>query len=495
MTDHLQTTTLSTLPADVSVPKYDRSNTDFGIVHLGVGAFHRCHQAVYTEEVLNKVGGDWAIIGVCLRSADTRDAMASQDYLYSVASQDYQSSRYQVVGAIKHVLVAPESPSQVFEVIASLQCKVVTLTITEKGYCLDPASGLLDKAHPEIVHDLQSLDNPKTALGYLAAGLRQRFDNGMPGITLLSCDNLRHNGEKLKAALLAFSEAFNPALAQWISNTCTFPSSMVDRIVPAATDATFAAAKSALQVLDSAALRTELFSQWVIEDNFASARPPWDKAGAQFVKDVTPYEEMKLRLLNGSHSTLAYAGALSGYETVADAIGNPAYANMIQLLMQQEMTPTLPPLEGFDVVEYQQQLLKRFRNPHLHHKLHQIAVDGSQKIPQRMIPALLWQVHNNKQFNVICFAIAAWISFTWEVSKQDSNHMLSDPMAESLRTLAQQCQSDSSRYLKEVLNLDTIFPKAIQQHNEIRTCLSDWFDKITQQEVPALVNGVWGENE
>lgn len=491
MTQRLNLQVLDTLPHDVCVPIYDRADIQYGIVHLGVGAFHRCHQAIYTEAVLNRFQGDWGILGVSLRSPAVRDAMLAQDFLYSVTMNDGVDTECQVVGAIQNVLVAPESPQKVVLAIADPKCKIVTLTITEKGYCIDHASGELDVNHPDISHDIADLAQPKSAIGYIVAALQVRYQQCRPGISLLSCDNLRHNSAILRSAVLTFAQRIDASLAQWIDNQCTFPCSMVDRIVPATTDKTLAQAQHILNVADNAALRTEKFSQWVIEDKFVGERPKWDAVGAQLIDDVSPFEEMKLRMLNGSHSTLAYLGCLAGYETVAEAINNPALVALITQLMEKEMAPTLTRLDNFDLHDYQRQLIARFQNADLQHRTHQIAIDGSQKIPQRLLPALQWQVNHHQRIDVLCLAIAAWVRFTLGRDDNGNEYIVDDPMADTFKAIARETNYDDEQYLTHMLALENVFPASLLQQNKVRSRITDWFKKLTHQGVKRVLETTW----
>ena len=348
------------LPADVVLPTYDRAKLRAGIVHLGIGAFHRAHQAFYTEAVLNKLGGDWGIIGCSLRSAIVRDQLAPQDGLYTLVERSGEGEKLQLIGAVLQNLVGPENPAELVAVMAQPNIKIVSMTVTEKGYCHDPATGNLNSQHPDIQHDLKNLDQPKSAIGFLVAALNARFKAGVKSFTVLSCDNLPNNGEVLEKVVVQFAEAISKELAVWIrANTC-FPSTMIDRIVPATTDQDRQDIEARLGVRDEGVVIAEPFSQWVIEDKFSDGRPQWEEVGVLLVNDVAVFEKIKLRLLNGSHSTMAYTGYLAGFDYISEVMSEPAFVNMIKLYMAREAGETLTAPAGFDIEAYKQQLRNDF---------------------------------------------------------------------------------------------------------------------------------------
>lgn len=342
--------TLDRLPASVKSPAYDLGAVAVGIVHLGIGAFHRAHQAALTDALLAE-DPSWGICGVSLRSPDTRDALRPQDGLYTLAVKDGAGTDFSVIGSVVELLCAPEDPEAVLRRMADPATRIVSLTITEKGYCHNPATGTLDENHPDIAHDLANPACPRSAIGFIVEAISRRVRAGIAPFALLSCDNLPGNGNVLKRIVEQFAELRDPALAALVRNVAS-PSTMVDRIVPATTDADRSAVAEALGLEDAWPIMTEPFRQWVIEDDFPLGRPAWEKAGALFVDDVSAFEFMKLRLLNGSHSTLAYLGYLAGAETVADAMALPGMQALIEGLMREEVSPTLPELPGFDLPAY-----------------------------------------------------------------------------------------------------------------------------------------------
>lgn len=376
--------TLRGLPAPLQ-PPIDPAGLRVGIVHLGIGAFHRAHQAVYTEDAMAAADDDgWAICGVTQRSSDVVEQLRPQDCLYSVLQRDVHTESVRVVGSVREVLYAVDDYDALRARLADPAIRIVSLTVTEKGYRHDPASGQLRLDDAEIAADLARRP-ARTAVGQLMGGLAARRTADAGPVAVMSCDNLPANGATLRGLVMAFAERVAaPGLVEWLAANVTFPSTMVDRIVPATTPADLARAAELLGALDNGLVVTEPFRQWVVEDDFPAGRPDWTAAGAILTDDVTPYETLKLRLLNGAHSAIAYFGALAGATYVAEAVEHDAIREAVSRLMA-EVTPTMSVPPGFDVAGYQRSLLARFANPALHHRVLQIAMDGSQKLPQRLL--------------------------------------------------------------------------------------------------------------
>lgn len=427
----LSKSTLSGVPAAIERPGYDRAAARRGVVHLGIGAFHRAHQAVYFDRAL--AGGDlrWAITGVSLRSGNVRDQMQPQDGLYGVVVRDGDEERTRIIGAVREVLVATEDPAAVIAAMADADTHIVTLTITEKGYKLDRAGGGLLSDDPDVAADLASLDAPRTAIGFIVAALAERFARNQPPFTAMSCDNLPHNGALLRAAVIAMARAHNADLADWIARAGAFPASMVDRIVPATTEADIAAHTARLGVEDRAMVKTEPFTQWVIEDSFAGERPDFAALGVQLTDAVGPWEDAKLRLLNGAHSAIAYLGGLAGDTFVHDFVGRAEGRAFVEKLWD-EAEPTLSPPDELDVAQYRRDLMARFSNPALQHRTHQIAMDGSQKLPQRLIATLADRRAANQPIDALALAVAAWMR--WQSGRTDAGERFTveDPIADRL---------------------------------------------------------------
>lgn len=386
-------------PADAERYTYDRDAQAAGIVHFGIGAFHRAHQAWYTDAAMNAGDRDWSIIGVSLRSGEVAHQMNPQQGLYTVTERLGESAKTRIIGAVKGVLVAPFEPEAVIAALAAPATRIASFTITEKGYCRDK-EGNLDPA----------LAGAESIYHYLTQGLRRRSDEGLPGLTLMSCDNLADNGQQLARLMREYLMRRDPAMLDWFDAECTCPSTMVDRIVPATTSEDREAVAEALDGLhDAAAVMTEPFSQWVIEDRFAAGRPQWDRVGAELVRDVRPYETAKLRMLNGAHSALAYIGLARGHSFVHEAIADPAIRSLVEQLMRREAAPTIAAAAGQDLTAYADALVARFANPALNHRLIQIAMDGSQKIPQRWLETLAANHTAGCECTAIQAGIAAWI--------------------------------------------------------------------------------------
>jgi fructuronate reductase len=429
------------LPFEVTKPKVDRAALRCGVVHLGIGAFARAHLAVATEAALHASQDlSWGIAGVSLRGAGTRDALAPQQGLYTVALRDADArgaprQRLQVVGCLRELLVAPENPAAVLERLAHAHTRIVSLTITEKGYCHDPASGTLHHAHPDIAHDLRHAEAPRSAVGFIVHAMNLRRARGLGPVTLMSLDNLPGNGHVLQRLVLDFAARVDHTLADWIATACTVPNSMVDRIVPRTTDADRDAVAAALGAHDAWPVVAEPFFDWAVEDRFAAGRPDWSAGGARFVAQAAPWEQLKLRMVNGSHSSLAYLGVAAGFATVDAAIAQPALRRHVEALMQDEIEPTLPVLPGLDLAAYRAVLLTRFSNPALAHRTLQIAMDGSQKLPQRLLGPLRERLAAGAPVPRLALGVAAWLNHLRGHDDQGRAYAIDDPLAKPLADL------------------------------------------------------------
>lgn len=378
---------------------YDRTARGIGVVHFGIGAFARAHLAWYTDRAMAQSGGDWMIVGVSLRSAGVAEQLNPQSGLYTLAVKSGAAPSLAVIASVAKVLVAADEPEAVIAALASPTTRIVSFTVTEKGYCR-AADGSLDR----------DLARDGSIYHWLQQGLAQRRAGGLDGITLLSCDNLADNGRQLQRLLREWLLPIDADLADWVESRCTFPCSMVDRIVPATTEADRTLIADQLGLRDEGAISTEPFSQWVIEDAFAAGRPAWDGAGATIVSDVAPYETAKLRMLNGAHSALAYGGLRRGYTYVHEAIADAGLRAQVLQLMVQEAAPVIATAPGQDLDAYAHDLIARFENPALNHRLIQIAMDGSQKIPQRWLATLAENQRADRRCPAILAAIGAWLA-------------------------------------------------------------------------------------
>ena len=383
MSERFGARALSRLPQSVHRPGFDPASLKSGIVHLGIGAFHRAHQAVFTQDAIAHHGGDWGIVGASLQRADVPDALKAQDCLYTVESLGTEAS-YQLMGVVREALFAPRDRARLLEALTTPKTQVVTLTLSEKGYCLS-TDGALDFSHPDIAADLANPQAPRSAIGWLVLALAERRKAGAGPLTILSCDNLGSNGEKLAQAVTAFAERSHSGLSAWIAANTAFPLTLVDCIVPASDAAHRARVVKALGFEDQASVQREAFAQWVIQDRFAAAIPAWGSVGAEIVPDITGYQRLKLHVLNTAHSALAYLGLPRGHAYVRQAIADPLLMQFLDGMMEQEIAPALAPL---DVAGYWRTVKTRFANPMIDHRLAQIAEDGSLKLPQRLFPLL-----------------------------------------------------------------------------------------------------------
>lgn len=408
---------LEQLPKNIAKPTYSRDLQRVGIVHLGIGAFHRAHQAWYTDLAMDAGDRHWAISGVSMLTADVATQMNPQGGLYTLSERHAEGCTVRVIGAIREVLTAPEQPDDVIRRLASRDTRIASLTITERGYCR-ASDGSLDIT--------LASDSPFYPL--LAKALRQRLDAGLPGLTLLSCDNLADNGRQLSRLLGEYLQLRDPALARWVDTECTCPSTMVDRVTPAPTDDDRSEVATMLGLRDEGAIVTEPFSQWVIEDHFAGPRPDWHKVGAMLVDDVRPHETAKLRMLNAAHSVLAYLGLLRGHAFVHEAVRDAFIRPLAERLMRVEAAPTLQASTSA-LASYADSLFARFENPALRHRLSQIAIDGSQKIPQRWLATLAVNQTMGRTCPALLTGIAAWL-----LHVHGTNGPVEDLRAQALRT-------------------------------------------------------------
>ncbi|MDN3559288.1 mannitol dehydrogenase family protein [Vreelandella neptunia] len=442
-----------------------------GIVHLGLGAFHRAHQAVYLERYRQRSGdGEWGVCSANLRSSvGLVDGLRAAGHRYHVAEYaDSKNITLREIGVIEEALFSGRDADghwsrdreALLARMASVDTRIVTLTVTEKGYFLNPASGELRVDDPMIIGDIASPQQPRTAPGLLVEALAQRRDAGLAPFTVLSCDNMPDNGKRTRQAVVQLAEHRDAELASWIASEVAFPCSMVDRIVPAMTDADFERLAS-LGVTDPNAVVCEAFTQWVVEDNFPQGRPNWEAEGVEMVADVAPFETMKLRMLNGSHSLLAYLGALAGIETVYEGINNAELRALLRRYMIEEAAPTLEMPEGIDLDAYADSLLERFANDSLRHRLQQIAMDGSQKLPQRWLSGALERSTAGQSSPCVALGIAAWIRYTAGQDLQGNSYPVDDPLTKRFAELHQRHGSDPSALVAAYLAMDDVVPSEL----------------------------------
>ena len=482
----LSAATLADLPDDIRRPSYDRQAVRTGVVHLGIGAFHRAHQAMLFEAALEAGDTRWGVCGVSLRSAAVRDQLAPQDGLYSLVERDTADERVRIIGAVQSVLVAPEDPEAVIAALASPDVHLVTLTITEKGYKL--SGGTLDFSDPEVAHDLSAPKAPKSAVGFLVAALARRHAVGLPPFTALSCDNLPHNGRLLRDAVLAFAERIDPALAPWIAAEGAFPQSMVDRIVPATTEADIAALATRLGCEDRAMVKTEPFFQWVIQDRFCGPRPDFAGLGAQLTSDIAPWEEAKLRLLNGAHSAIAYLGGLAGIEYVHEFVAREGSRHFVEALWDESAT-TLTPPAALDLATYRAALMARFADPALMHRTRQIAMDGSQKIPQRLLAPISHRLDHGQEIEALSLAVAGWMR--WQGGLTDAGRAcdVEDPLAAATREAIASANSPLE-IVSNLLRINSIFSERLAADDIFRQNLERDYNALAEWGATATMSRI-----
>jgi fructuronate reductase len=485
----LSDATLNALPNSIRVPSYDRAAVQTGIVHLGVGAFHRAHMAAYIDDCLAS-DPRWGICGVSLRSASTRDALAPQDGLFTMAVQSTEGLSLRVIGAMKSLILAPEEPKRLAEIMCAGTTRIVSLTVTEKGYCHDPATGRLNQEHPDIVHDLRTVSHPRSAIGWLAYGILERRARGIAPFTILSCDNLPSNGPTVRQVLLDYLSIKAPNGPAWAERELAFPATMVDRIVPATTDEDRALIATTLGQEDAWPVLAEPFSQFVVEDNFTLDRPAWEASGVTMASDVAPFERMKLRMLNGSHSTLAYLGYLAGHETIADTMGDPPFKALVGDLMMKDIAPTLTVPDGVDLLAYSDALIERFSNTALKHRTWQIAMDGSQKLPQRLLGTIADRLEADADINRLALGVAAWMRYACGSDEKNQPIDVRDPLADSFRAIAAASDGSAKDLARRFFELDTVFGNTLPADKTFQSAIIAQLDMLLQHGARSSVQAV-----
>ncbi len=458
MTERL--TSLSDLAPTAKLPGYNRNGLKPGILHLGPGAFFRAHFAPFTDAAIAAAGGGWGIEVASLRTADVADHLNEQNGLYTMLVRDTSGTTANVIGPILRAHVAPRNPGDLLARLEDPAIKIVSLTVTEKAYGFDSATGGLDLKHPDIAADLANRHAPRGVIGYIVEGLARRRAKGIAPFTPLSCDNLPSNGAVLKRLVLEFAACIDPELREWIERNVPFPSTMVDRITPASTDATYRDAERLTGRQDLAAIETEPFTQWVIEDHFANGRPEWEKAGALMVEEVSAYEKMKLRMLNGAHSLLAYLGYIGGYEFIRDVMDDVGLAALARRHMN-AAAATLDPVPGIDLEVYADELIARFANKAIAHRTYQIAMDGTQKLPQRLLEPAGEALANGSNAETYAIAVAAWMRYALGVNRDGERYELRDPRAGEIAALLADVPRNGGAVSKALFGLAGLFPAAL----------------------------------
>ena len=448
----LNSKNLPRLSERVSVPKYDRTKVKAGILHIGIGGFHRAHEAFYTDELLNGNSDyNWGICGVALLDFDQKiyQTLKDQNGLYTLIVKELDGTLTKtIIGSIVDYLFAPENPTAVIQRIANPDIKIITLTITEGGYNYNEATGEFEINNPLIQHDLKNPNDPKTVFGYLTQGLKLRKEGNISGCTIQSCDNIQGNGHVTKKMLLSYVKHAEPELVSWIESHVSFPNSMVDRITPATVPADITALKETSGILDEWPVVCEPFKQWVIEDDFIEGRPVWEQVGAQFVEDVVPYEKMKLSLLNAGHSVLGILGTLIGYATIDEVVNDDAVRAFLSAYMENEVTPTLGKLEGVDLKDYMHSLIQRFGNIYIKDQVDRICSESSAKIPKFILPTIHGQLNGNGSIDLAAFVIAAWAIYGLGVDENGNKIQVRDAMEGVLRNKAIASKTNPKTFLE-----------------------------------------------
>ena len=481
MTTKLTEANLKQLAPTVRVPGYDRRQVGQAIMHIGVGGFHRAHQAVYADDLFHRPDADrrWGLcgVGVLPHDARMRDVLRAQDHLYTLVERSEAGDTARVIGSIVNFVFGPEERERVLEQMAAPDCRIVSLTITEGGYYIHQGTGQFDAEHPDIRHDLSHPHEPRCSFGYLLEALERRRQRGLGPFTAMSCDNIQGNGEVLKKMLLAFAELREPALYNWLAQHAAFPNSMVDRITPATTDEHRALVRERFGIEDGWPVMTEPFKQWVIEDHFLEGRPRWEEVGAQMTGDVLPYEKMKLRLLNASHQALCYIGMLLGYEFAHETMADAQIRTLVRAMMDDEVTPLLPPVPGIDLEVYKATLIERFANPAIRDQLARIGTEGSARIPKFVLPSIVERLERGGPLRRLTFTVASWFRYLQGNDDQGRPMPMNDPMLDKLRERAQAGGKDPGPLLamREVFSEDVAQAKPFVE--ELRAALESFYDR------------------
>ncbi|TPL86005.1 mannitol dehydrogenase family protein [Mesorhizobium sp. B2-3-12] len=479
---------LERLPAAVQKPAYDRASLAPGMAHLGVGAFHRCHQAEYTDDLLSLKFDRWGIVGINIRPPALAGTLGRQSGLYTRLIRDNDHVEARVIGSIVKVVDSMESPDPALAVLASPDIDLVTMTVTEKGYCHIPSTGALDLDHPDIVHDLANPQAPRSLPGILARTLELRRSTHGRKLTLLSCDNIPANGVILENVVRTFAEMRGDGLADWIAANAAFPSAMVDRIAPAVTRQDLDSVEQRYGYRDGAVAVGEPFRQWVIERNFSGRMPRWDLAGATFVDDVTPFEHLKMRVLNGAQTTLATLGVLAGLEHTSDAIADPLLSVFVRRMLVEETLPTLTPVPGVEPHAYIEQSLGRLKNTAIRHRNHQIATDGSQKIVQRLLNPIRDRLKQGAGIGLLSVPVAGWMAYLILASARFGKHWtVSDPYAGKVAAIADAAGRDAPMLASAVLAIDTIFDPGLAADETFRKAVTSALGELLSGDPMAAV--------
>ncbi|WPR72404.1 mannitol dehydrogenase family protein [Flavobacterium sp. NG2] len=486
---YLNAENLSLLPSDVSVPSYDRNQIKTSILHIGVSNFHRSHQAYYIHELIDKHKElNYGICGVDLLDSDRKiyNILKDQDGLYTLYTKEPNGShKAKIIGSIVEYFFGPENPLAVIEKMAHPDIKIISLTIAEDGYHLNEITGEFDINHPGVTEDIKNPFSPKTVFGYLTQSFKLRKLRNLPGCTILSCDNIKSNGDTMKQSLFNYVSKTEPELLDWISKNTSFPNTMVDRITPITNSKDISTLKEDFFVDDQWPVVCESFSQWVIEDQFIQGRPAWDKVGVQYTQNIAPFENLKLRLLNASHTILGILGTLHGYKTVFETANDPDFISFLKMYMDEEVTPTLTDSDKKSIENYKKSLVSRFLNPHINDQLFRICQESSAKVPLFILPTVKHQLENEKNVKRAAFVIAAWARYNDGVDDNDNPYDITDTQSGTLiRTAALSIQNPIKfleiksifEDLSENETFSSYYLEALTQlrNDKVKTCIKNW---------------------
>jgi len=444
------------LPSGVSAPSYDRDSLQSSIVHIGAGGFHRSHQQHYLDRVLSQTGDlSWGICASGIREEDRalQQALNSQDCLYTLVERDDERAQARIIGSMTDYVLGHEDVEAYIRKLASPETRIISLTVTGAGYYIDQTTEGLDLEHPDVRHDLANSATPKTVFGYLSKALKHRMDNNIPPCTILSCDNFQGNGDISKQTLLAFCDEADPALCKWIKNNVAFPNSMVDRITPLPTDETRAFVEEQFGLEDQCPVMCEPYIQWVVEDTFSSERPALEEVGVQFTSDVAPYEKIKLRVLNASHTLIAYLGFLAGHRYIFEIVRDPLFADYLGHFLNEEVTPHLQPVPGVDLQDYKKTVVRRFANPAIKDEALRICKNGSYKFPKFIFPTVRDQLKAGGSIKAASLSVASWMRFLGQAAENASDVPVDDRIANTLIQKAGEGGDDA----EVLLNLREVF--------------------------------------
>ncbi len=452
----------------------ESSNDEYiNIVHLGLGSFYRAFACNYYQKMNSRKPGSVGVAGVSLKTPHLITLLKAQGGLFTAIEKGQNCFQLKLIDMLKEVIFAPEDPGYVLKLLSKPEVSLVTLTVTEKGYCLIPQTGELDLKNPDIVFDLNNSGTPRSAIGYLTYALDLRRKKGFKPFTCMSCDNLQNNGRLLSKAIHTFAKEIDPNLNKWIDENCTFPSTMVDRIVPSITPSDITFLNNTCSYEDRALVVHEPYSYWVIQDSFVEgSKLEFEKSGVQLVSNVEPYEKMKLRCLNGSHSALAYLGFLSGFKTIFDTVSNSTFESFLKLLWKNEIIPTIAPPNDIILSDYVIELLTRYKNKNIEHLTEQIASDGSQKLPQRLLGTINDNLNLGRSITLLCESVAGWIRYTGGIDESGKSINVSDPMSERLLKI-HTSNNKVKVIVEEYLAINEIFPTSLKSNIAFKTTLEE----------------------